>query len=414
MSVLSNIANRLQTDIAENSRAIIDVNFSQKLTEDRFNEKSFSRQAMEERRAREEDMAFRAQQAQEQRSWAAALDFGNKLYDTALDSGDRKAWNAFAEYATNPNLPPELASYFVNMNAAQGTKTMEQMKFEHQKYVDYSKLDIEEQQFMHDMIMDYENAELQGRTLDVREAELAERVRQFTEQEKRLFLQFGLEERKQAYKEMETLKAEGITNSMKWKLVGMIDTVKGMSPEEKQAFKDRLNGVDLDQHQLDQVWDELMTRHRVATEEQGKNARAKLQANSQRDPSITDPGNKEIDLVLGHLQNNEQFQALPEDQQNAMANWGSFHVNYLSRKLGKNQVEVAKQAADAAMRGLSKDGDFFEVMKESVFQPLKAEGKPPPGIPDSYVQQVLDANPGATREQVIERIWADYEEKVDY
>ena len=440
MSVLSNLANRLQTDLADTARAVADVSFSERMTEDYYNEKDFSRKALEERRQREADMAFRSQEAQKQRSWAAALDFGNKLFDTALDSGTgSQAWNAFAEYATNKNLPPELASYFGTMNSAQGTKTFDQLKFEHQMKLDYDKLDLDEQELMFKFLKhgdDHDIAEsevdLKERTLrqranefaatneiaagnlSLRADELRERTRQFTEQEKRLFMQFRLDEREQAYKEMQTLKEEGITNTMKWKLVGMIDEVKGMDAAEKQSFKDRLENVDINQHQLDQVWDELMSRHRLHTENEAREARARIAADRERELLVTDPGTREIELVRGHLQNNEDFQKLPEDQKEAMANWGSFHVNYLSRKLGKNQVDVAKQAADAALSGLSKDGDFFESMKESVFQPLKADGKPPPGIPDSYIDKAMEQNPEYTRKQIVDALWKQYEEEVDY
>lgn len=136
MSVLANIANRLQTDLADTARAIVDVSFSEKLTNDQFNTRQFSRKAKAEREAAEADRMFRAEQAQQQRSWAAALDLGNKLFESALESNDTRAWNAYAEYATNENLPPELSSYFRNMNAAQGTKTLAQMKFDHQKTQD--------------------------------------------------------------------------------------------------------------------------------------------------------------------------------------------------------------------------------------------------------------------------------------
>ena len=359
MSVLGNIAQRLKTDIAETNRAIVDLSFSQKLTEDRFNEKSFTRKAAEERRAQERRFAFEAAQQRQSQQFAFYTKAGMDLFDTAVETGEPQAWNAFAEYASNPNLPPEIRSTFEAFNKAQGTKTLDQYKFEYQK------------------IEDARNMTYKNRLAAVQEANASTNEKRYL-----------LEAEKQSIDQLDALEAQLAEKRSAAAIENFFSSGKMLEEEDRATWQAALAQGDGSYEHAKNVFDtywkerhQLYANARNALDNETRKANAQVRANQeQRDRVTVRPSPAEVDdtklaidgiVTQGDFTNYpgmQDWEKLDDNSKKRFALYVAAHAKKKSRAPdGGIQQEYIPDAIREAIKRIEDSNDSWDLLSPSTW-----------------------------------------------
>lgn len=392
MSALGNIAHRLRTDIGENLRAMVDVNYSRQLTEDRFNQRAQDKKFQQEQQIRETIRTQELEDEQRRNRLNLQLLAGNKLFEGARDTGN---WGSFLNYIENQNLDPDVAQYMRGLAEAQGSRSLDSIKVEHGIKMDFERLSAEQQK-----------AAL--------EKEQYETSRQQKEAE------FALKAEKLRFEKMQDLRETNAQRNNRRDMITFIEETPDIETEdERRAFLTRLESAEGSPDAVNRVWDEIMARLGNRLSEREKNYRAKLQADSQP-PLTVAPSKVELDFARDALRSAlpDAFDALPDsekdNQQERFVRAVAVEMKKLSRDARVSQLDAVTQAIENVRGGLTfeEDGGWFFFDKgefstsKAALSKRKTQGLPPPGISEEDIAFTMQSRT-MTRQQVLDKLYRD-------
>lgn len=385
MTILGNIAHRLKTDIGENLRASIDIDYSTQLTKDRFNRKTQSAKDKKESdiriETRQNDLADEAKK----QITALQLSAGNKLFETAQDTGE---WGGFLNYVDNtPNLLTDVSDYLKGLANAQGTRSLDGLRLEETMKVNFRKQTQAEQKAALDR--DKYNTDIE----------------QFN-------AELQLKNEKLSFEQMQNLRETNQTKNNRNDMIRFIEITPDIeSEEERTAFLTRLKSSDSSPAAVNKVWDEIMARFGNRLAEREKNHRNRVTARALKPPITTDPGKFEQEFAAQALSERlpDVFKKMDKPNQEKMANFVAAKMNELSRSTsGLDQTDIIIGAIAEAEKGIRNDGTtiFFGLIDTSdeVFSIARAAGNPPPGTKEEDIATTMQEN-NMTRDQVIDALW---------
>ncbi len=393
MSVLGNIAHRLKTDIGENLRAMVDIDYSRQLTEARFNQAAQDDKFKKEQQIRDQVRAQDLADEERRNRLNLQLQAGNKLFETARESGD---WGGFINYIENQNLDPDVAQYMRGLAEASGSKSLDTLKFEHKVKMDFESLSVEQQK----AALEKDKYET---TRDQREAELA------------------LKAEKLRFEKMQDLRETNQQRNNRTDMIRFIEETPDIETEEERAaFLTRLKSADSSPDAVNRVWDEIMARLGDRLAEKEKNHRAKLTADAMKPPLTVAPSKVELDFARDAIRGAlpEAFDALPDkeddNQQEAFVRAVAVEMKKLSRDSRVSQLDAVTQAIENVRGGLEfeEDGGWFYFDKgefstsKAALVKRKAQGLPPPNVSEEDIAFTMQSR-SMTRQQVLDKLYRD-------
>lgn len=395
MSVLGNIANRLKTDIGENYRAAIDVNYSRQLTEDRFNQRAMDKAHQRELQIREQDHKNRLAEQAAKQKLALQITAGDKLFQAGQDTGN---WGGFLNYIDNPKLNPMVKDYVTGLAGAQGTKSLDRIRFDHKVQVDFDNLEADQQRA----------------ALDRTKYETDVQYKQ---------AQLELKKEKYRFEKMQDLRETNNRRNNRTDMIRFIEETPDIESEaERSAFLTRLKSADASPEAVNKVWDEIMRRMGARLAEREKNHRAKLSADS-KPPLPIAPSGVEVDIAKDYLLSKipDEFDSLPDkegkSQKEAMSRALALRAKQIAREKRVDMIDVLPEAFEEVKRGLTfeEDGGWFWFDKgefstsdvpasEKSMQSLADSGEPPSDTSEEQITFAMEKY-GMTRAQVIRELW---------
>ena len=319
MSVLSELSQRLKTDLADTARASIDPIFSRKLDEANFRDKAFQ----QERKAALEDQARIRQQQLADRADAeqlASQKFAvGKLFDIAMNDKSGDGWTKYMELNTGGRLRPDVQQLSDLLADGQGGVSLDARKFDYEQDKDFKAQTFKEQEFAlkkreYVTDRDQKNAEivLKRKKLDL------ERMAEFR------------------------VRTDAVKNRQ-----SMIDFVRDtpdiQTPRERESFTLRLKKAAPDE--IITVWDEIMDRAASRLDNAERAHRARVTARGLMGPITTDASKIELSIakqaLRQHLGSEFDDAFFDKGERDLMVEALGSKINFYSRNMRKDQTDPA-------------------------------------------------------------------------